>query len=109
MFAKKCLQQDFPRDSIVSYNSTKFFNFPSLNFLNSCRHAGLASLMGNGLAVHVFRLKGTEINVPEVLLLNIAVVDLFLGIASYPATIVAAFSHRWLFGQTGTVTSYSRS
>ncbi|XP_032791760.2 opsin-5 [Daphnia magna] len=62
---------------------------------------GIASLLGNGLAVHVFRRKGTDINVPEVLLLNIAVVDLFLGIASYPATIVAAFSHRWLFGQTG--------
>lgn len=64
---------------------------------------GIASLLGNGLAVHVFRRKGSEINVPEVLLLNIAVVDLFLGIASYPATIVAAFSHRWVFGQTGTV------
>ncbi|KAI9551386.1 hypothetical protein GHT06_021719 [Daphnia sinensis] len=62
---------------------------------------GFASLLGNGLAVHVFRRKGADINVPEVLLLNIAVVDLFLGIASYPATIVAAFSHRWLFGQTG--------
>lgn len=56
------------------------------------------------MAVHVFRRKGSEINVPEVLLLNIAVVDLFLGIASYPATIVAAFSHRWVFGQTGIVT-----
>ncbi|XP_046443719.1 opsin-5-like isoform X1 [Daphnia pulex] len=62
---------------------------------------GVVSLFGNGLAVHVFRRKGSEINVPEVLLLNIAVVDLFLGIASYPATIVAAFSHRWVFGQTG--------
>lgn len=56
------------------------------------------------MAVYVFRRKGSEINVPEVLLLNIAVVDLFLGIASYPATIVAAFSHRWVFGQTGIVT-----
>jgi hypothetical protein len=57
--------------------------------------------LGNGLAVHVFRRKGSEINVPEVLLLNIAVVDIFLGIASYPDTILAAFSHRWVFGQTG--------
>lgn len=57
--------------------------------------------MGNGLAVYVFRRKGPDINVPEVLLLNIAAVDLFLGVASYPATIVSSFSHRWVFGQAG--------
>lgn len=68
--------------------------------------AGIASLLGNGLAVHVFQRKGSEINVPEVLLLNIAVVDLFLGIASYPATIVSAFSHRWVLGQTGIVSVF---
>ena len=68
---------------------------------------GLISLLGNGLAVQVFRKRGPEINVPEVLLLNIAAVDLFLGMASYPATIVAAFSHRWVFGEAGKVYFYN--
>jgi len=63
---------------------------------------GLVSLLGNGLAVHVFRRKGHEITVPEFLLLNIAVVDILLSGATYPAPIVAAFSHRWIFGELGT-------
>ena len=47
-------------------------------------------------------MNGSEINVPEVLLLNIAAVDLFLGIASYPATIVSSFEHRLVFiGEAG--------
>lgn len=63
--------------------------------------AGAVALIGNSLAVHVFRRKGAEITVPELLLLNIAIVDLFLAIASYPATIVSAFAHRWVFGEAG--------
>lgn len=62
---------------------------------------GVASLAGNGLAVRVFLRKGREITIPEILLLNIAVVDLFLAGVSYPAAIVAAFSHRWIFGGIG--------
>jgi len=62
---------------------------------------GLASLLGNGLAVKVFRRKGREITVPEILLLNIAIVDLLLSSVTYPAPIVAAFSHRWIFGDIG--------
>lgn len=60
---------------------------------------GLVSLLGNSLAVHVFRRR--EINVPETLLLNIAVVDLFLAVASYPAVVVSSFSHRWVLGEIG--------
>ena len=62
---------------------------------------GLASLLGNGLAVKVFRRKGREITVPEILLLNIAIVDLLLSGVTYPAPIAAAFSHRWIFGDIG--------
>ncbi len=62
---------------------------------------GIISIVGNSLAVHVFRRKGRNITVPEVLLLNIAVSDLFLAGASHPATIIAAFSHRWIFGELG--------
>ena len=62
---------------------------------------GIISIVGNSLAVHVFRRKGRNITVPEVLLLNIAVSDLFLAGASHPATIIAAFSHRWIFGEIG--------
>lgn len=65
------------------------------------RTIGLASLLGNGLAVKVFLRKGREITVPEILLLNIAIVDLLLSGATYPAPIVAAFSHRWIFGNIG--------
>ena len=60
---------------------------------------GLVSLLGNSLAVHVFRRR--EINVPETLLLNIAVVDLFLAVASHPAVVVGSFSHRWVLGEIG--------
>jgi len=38
-------------------------------------YLGVISLIGNGLAAHVFRRKGREISVPEVILLNIAIVD----------------------------------
>lgn len=89
---------------MLQHTHSRILKLFALEIFESSPILGIASLLGNGLAVHVFRRKGTDINVPEVLLLNIAVVDLFLGIASYPATIVAAFSHRWLFGQTGTVT-----
>ncbi len=64
-------------------------------------YLGVISLIGNGLAAHVFRRKGREISVPEVILLNIAIVDLFLAGASYPATIISAFSHRWIFEDIG--------
>jgi len=60
---------------------------------------GLVSLIGNGLAIHVFRRR--EINPPETLLLNIAVVDLFLAVASFPAAIIASFSHGWVLGEIG--------
>lgn len=72
-------------------------------------YAGLSALIGNGLAVIVFRRKGRNITVPEVLLLNIAIVDLFLAIASYPSTIIAAFSHRWVFGEIGKPIYYFHS
>lgn len=65
------------------------------------RQIGLIALVGNGLAVNVFWRKGREITVPEVLLLNIAIVDLLLAGVTYPAPIVAAFSHRWIFGEIG--------
>ena len=66
-------------------------------------HLGVISLIGNGLAAHVFRRKGRDISVAEVLLLNIAIVDLFLAGASYPASIISAFSHRWIFEDIGKV------
>ncbi|XP_037772698.1 opsin-5-like [Penaeus monodon] len=37
----------------------------------------------------------------EMLLLNMAVIHLFLAVASYPAAMAASFSHRWLFGDLG--------
>lgn len=60
-------------------------------------------MVGNGLTVRVFRRKGREITVPEILLLNIAMVDLFLAIATYPMSIIAAFSHRWIFERIGNI------
>lgn len=66
-------------------------------------HSGLISLLGNGLAVHVFGKKGRDIAVSEVFLLNIAVVDQFQVCASYLAAIISAFCHRWIFDDIGTV------
>ena len=63
---------------------------------------GLISVLGNTLAVIVFRRKGRDIAVSEVFLLNIAIVDLLLAGASYPATVISAFSHRWIFYEIGT-------
>ena len=62
---------------------------------------GIASIGGNGLSVRVFYLKLKEITVPELLLMNIAVVNLLLAIASYPAFIVSSFCHQWIFGNIG--------
>lgn len=64
------------------------------------------SVIGNSLAVHVFRRKGKDITPPEVLLLNIALLDLTLAGASCPASIIAAFNHRWIFYEIGSLMLY---
>ena len=62
---------------------------------------GMISVGGNGLAARVFYLKRNAITIPEIFLLNIALVDLLLTLVSYPAFIISAFGHHWMFGETG--------
>lgn len=61
----------------------------------------MISLLGNSLAILVFRHKDRKITVPEIFLLNIAALDLILAMTSCSAPIIAAFSHRWIFGEIG--------
>jgi len=61
---------------------------------------GMISVGGNGIAARVFQQRKV-ITVPEIFLLNIAIVNLILAIASYPAFIISAFAHHWMFGETG--------
>lgn len=63
--------------------------------------SAIVSLLGNSLAIRVFRNKDRKITVPEIFLLNIAALDLILAMTSCSAPIVAAFSHRWIFGEIG--------
>lgn len=63
--------------------------------------AGMISVGGNGISVRVFCQRFKEITSTEIFLLNIALVNLLLAIASYPAFIVSSFYHQWIFGEIG--------
>ncbi|XP_042858803.1 opsin-5-like, partial [Penaeus japonicus] len=58
---------------------------------------GMLSVLGNGSSVIMFWRRLRQLTPAEVLLLNMAVIHLFLALASYPAAMASSFSHRWLF------------
>ncbi|XP_047502995.1 opsin-5-like [Penaeus chinensis] len=62
---------------------------------------GVLSILGNGSSVVMFWRRLRYLTPAEMLLLNMAVIHLFLAVASYPAAMAASFSHRWLFGDLG--------
>lgn len=95
---------DYVYGSIMVFIGKHFLHFCYKYYNTKHGCLGVVSLVGNGLAIRFFHRKGRDITLPEIFLYNIAVVDLFLACASYPATIVAAFSHRWIFEEIGRVT-----
>ncbi|XP_045581772.2 opsin-5 [Procambarus clarkii] len=62
---------------------------------------GVLSVLGNVSTVLMFRQRLRQLTPAEVLLLNLALMHLFLALCSYPAPMVSSFAHRWLFGDIG--------
>ncbi|KAK8389511.1 hypothetical protein O3P69_008898 [Scylla paramamosain] len=62
---------------------------------------GITSLLGNGTTIVMFYRKLRHLTAAEVLLLNMALMHLFLAIFSYPCPTISSFAHRWLFGNLG--------
>ena len=61
----------------------------------------MISVAGNGIAVRMFVQRRKFLIEPEIFLVNIACLDIFLAMISYPGFIVSAFFHHWVFGELG--------
>ncbi|XP_042205784.1 melanopsin-like [Homarus americanus] len=62
---------------------------------------GIMSLLGNGSSIIMFHRRLRHLTPAEVLLMNLAVMHLFIALFSYPAPMISSFSHRWIFGDIG--------
>nr|XP_056712823.1 opsin-5 [Euleptes europaea] len=59
---------------------------------------GILSTFGNGYVIYVSTLRKKKLRPAEIMTVNLAVCDLGISVAGKPFSIIAFFSHRWIFG-----------
>ncbi|XP_066495476.1 opsin-5 [Tiliqua scincoides] len=59
---------------------------------------GILSTLGNGYVIYMSLQRKKKLKPAEIMTVNLAVCDLGISVVGKPFSIIAAFSHRWIFG-----------
>ncbi|XP_015268538.1 PREDICTED: opsin-5-like [Gekko japonicus] len=62
---------------------------------------GILSTFGNGYVIYMSAQRKKKLRPAEIVTVNLAVCDLGISVAGKPFSIIAFFSHRWIFGWSG--------
>ncbi|XP_054826822.1 opsin-5 [Eublepharis macularius] len=62
---------------------------------------GILSTLGNGYVIYTSAQRKKKLRPAEIMTVNLAVCDLGISVAGKPFSIIAFFSHRWIFGWSG--------
>ncbi|XP_013917868.1 PREDICTED: opsin-5 [Thamnophis sirtalis] len=62
---------------------------------------GILSTLGNGYVIYISIQRKRKLKPAEIMTVNLAVCDLGISVAGKPFSIIAFFSHRWIFGWSG--------
>ncbi|KAK9411016.1 OPN5: Opsin-5 [Crotalus adamanteus] len=62
---------------------------------------GILSTLGNGYVIYMAIQRKKKLKPAEIMTINLAVCDLGISVTGKPFSIIAFFSHRWIFGWSG--------
>ncbi|KAJ7344128.1 hypothetical protein JRQ81_000078 [Phrynocephalus forsythii] len=62
---------------------------------------GILSTLGNGYVIYMSTQRKKKLRPAEIMTVNLAVCDLGISVVGKPFSIIAFFSHRWIFGWSG--------
>nr|XP_020652398.1 opsin-5-like isoform X1 [Pogona vitticeps] len=73
----------------------------SIRVLDTSAIRGIMSTLGNGYVIYMSTQRKKKLRPAEIMTVNLAVCDLGISVVGKPFSIIAFFSHRWIFGWSG--------